>query len=181
MKIAAVGSAFPEHYYDQQTITGMLRQLWQGERAVADRIESLHHNVGVEGRHLSMPLEDYARLESFGQSNDVWIQTALQIGEEAVREALESADLRPEDVDAIIFSTVTGLASPSIDARLANRMGFRPDIKRMPLFGLGCVAGAAAVARAHDYLKGHRTASWSCSRSNSAPLPCSWAIARWPI
>ena len=67
---------------------------------------------------------------------------------------MKAAGLKPNDVDAIFFTTVTGIAAPSIDARLVNRLGFRNDIKRIPIFGLGCVAGTAGVARMADFLKG---------------------------
>ena len=71
----------------------------------------------------------------------------------AIREALDRAGLEPTDVDAIYFTTVTGVATPSIDARLFNRLGFRSDVRRVPMFGLGCVAGAAGIARLNDYLR----------------------------
>jgi len=77
----------------------------------------------------------------------------VDVGEGAVRDALEKAGLGPEDVDALFFVTVTGIATPSVDARLMNRMSLPPRMKRIPIFGLGCVAGAAGVARAADYVK----------------------------
>jgi len=77
------------------------------------------------------------------------------VGEIAVRKALAAAELVATDVDAIYFVSVTGVATPSIDARLMNRMGFRSDTKRIPIFGLGCVAGAAGLGRVKDYLQGH--------------------------
>jgi alkylresorcinol/alkylpyrone synthase len=86
--------------------------------------------------------------------NDKWIERATDLGEEAIESALCQAGLVPTDIDHIFFTTVTGIASPSIDAKLINRMSMRPDIKRTPIFGLGCVGGAAGLARAADYLRG---------------------------
>jgi alkylresorcinol/alkylpyrone synthase len=98
-------------------------------------------------------MEEYHELD-FGQANDAFIRVGTEIGAEAIQQALDEAGLSPTDVDAIIFTTVTGIAAPSIDARLVNRLGFRSDIKRMPIFGLGCVAGTAGIARLADFLRG---------------------------
>jgi len=155
MKIASAGVALPEHYYDQSTLTAYLAEVWKDHPEVVRRLDALHGNVGVEGRHLSIPLEQYASLHTFGDFNDAWIKAAVDLGERAVRQALDRAGLAPRDVDAIFFSTVTGICSPSIDAKLVNRMQLRSDIKRIPMFGLGCVAGASAVSRAADYVRGH--------------------------
>lgn len=152
MKIAALGRSLPEHYYDQETLIRYLENAWAGNPAARDRIAQLHRRVKVEGRHLALPLEQYEHIRDFGAANNAWIKHALDLGEKAVQDALDQAGLVPGDVDAIIFNSVTGIASPSIDARLVNRMGFRSDIKRTPIFGLGCVAGAAAVSRAADYV-----------------------------
>lgn len=157
MKIAAVRTAFPSRWYDQRTLTEHLVGLFGGESRLAERLRSLHANTGIDGRYLTLPLEAYAGLGDFTRSNAAWLQGALDLGERACRDAMAAAGVRPEEVDAILFSTVTGLASPSIDARLVTRLGLRPDVKRMPLFGLGCVAGAAAVSRAADLLRGNPT------------------------
>ncbi len=153
MKIAAVATAFPEHWYDQRTITEYLVAAFGDER-LSSRLRNLHANTRIDGRHLALPLERYGELTDFTATNAAWIECALRLGERAVRSALDRAGLRPADVDAIYFSTVTGLASPSLDALLLNRLGCRPDTRRIPMFGLGCVAGAAAVSRAVDHVRG---------------------------
>ncbi len=154
MKIAAVGSAFPAHYYDQETLLAAFRERWAGAFFNPARLEQLHRHVLVGGRHLALPLEEYPRLERWGQKNDAWIRVAQEVGEHAVRAAVERAGLELSDVDALFFVTVTGVATPSLDARLMNRLALRPDFKRLPIFGLGCVAGAAGIARAADYVRG---------------------------
>jgi alkylresorcinol/alkylpyrone synthase len=109
-------------------------------------------SAGVEKRRIALPLADYGKLSGFTEANDTYIDVAMTLAERAILSALASAGLQPADVDIVFSTTVTGLAVPTIEARLAARIGLRPDIKRVPLFGLGCVAGAAGVARMHDYL-----------------------------
>lgn len=154
MKIAAVGSAFPPHFYDQAELLSALRGHWESRYFNLDRLEALHKNVLVGGRHLALPLPEYPALATFGQANDAWIRVALEVGEAAVVDGLARAGLVPPDVEALLTVTVTGLATPSLDARLMNRLPFRPDLKRLPIFGLGCVAGAAGLSRAADLLRG---------------------------
>ncbi len=149
-----MGRAFPEHYYDQQALRRGLQQLWGHKFHNPARLEQLHHNVLVGGRHLALPMEAYPGLRSFTDANDAYIRCAVDLGARAVTDALERAGLGPRDLDHLMFASVTGLATPSVDARLMNRLPLRQDVKRTPIFGLGCVAGAAGVARAADVLRG---------------------------
>jgi alkylresorcinol/alkylpyrone synthase len=151
----AVAPALPEHAYPQSQITAELSDLIThdaGKRAVLERF---HAASGIGTRHTVLPLERYRDLGSFGDANDDWIREGTALAAQAVAAALSSAGLKPEDVDYLFFTSVTGIAAPSIDARLVPRLGLRPDVKRVPSFGLGCVAGAAGLARVHDYLLGH--------------------------
>ncbi len=153
MKIASIGSALPKNFYDQETLLAALRASWAERHHNLDRLEAIHRNVLVGGRHLALPMEEYQELKTWGDANDAWIQVAQEVGEVAIRKALEQAGLSVDDVDALIFVTVTGVATPSIDARLMNRLHLPSRVKRMPIFGLGCVAGTAGVARAADYVR----------------------------
>jgi alkylresorcinol/alkylpyrone synthase len=120
-----------------------------------ERLSRLHKNVLVGGRHLALPIEEYDELTSWGKANDAWIRVAQEIGGEAVLDALTRAGLTPGEVDAMMFVTVTGVATPSIDARLINRLKLPVGMKRYPIFGLGCVAGAAGISRAADYVRAY--------------------------
>ena len=156
-RVLAVRGKLPEHTYTQAEVTAGF-----GDFIVAadglDRalLERFHSNAGVSTRHLVLPIEQYAELDDFGTANDIFIEKAVDLGAAAVTDALQAAGLRPHDVDLIVSTTITGLAVPSLEARIHPRVGLRPDVKRIPIVGLGCLGGAAGIARVHDYLVGHR-------------------------
>jgi alkylresorcinol/alkylpyrone synthase len=152
-RIAAVQAALPPHRYAQHELTDAFATICLPDGKGLGLLRRLHQNAGVSHRYLAIPLERYAQLKDFGEANDAWIAMAVDLGAEAVAGALEAAGLGLHDLDLLMFTTVTGVAAPSIDARIAARLGLREDIKRVPLFGLGCVGGAAGIARVHDYLK----------------------------
>jgi len=143
----------PPYRYPQSELTDAFASICLPDGSGTALLRRLHANAGVSYRHLALPLEQYAVLKDFGEANDAWIAAAVDLGAEAVAGAVKDAGLTLEDVDLLVFTTVTGVAAPSIDARVALRLGLREDVKRLPLFGLGCVGGAAGVARVHDYLK----------------------------
>jgi alkylresorcinol/alkylpyrone synthase len=155
MRIASVGTAFPQYHYSQAEITESLLGRMQDKLTLPGVMTRLHSNCGVESRHMMYPLETLGTLSGFGTSNDLWIKGALDLGQKAIQKALDYVGLQPADISAIFFTSVTGIACPSIDARLANLMGFPKSIKRTPIFGLGCVAGAAGISRAADYVKAY--------------------------
>lgn len=153
MRIASVGTAFPPHRYPQAVITEALIERMQDKLVLPAVMNRLHSKCGVDFRNIMYPLESLGKFSGFGPSNDLWIKGALELGQQAIQKALDHVGLTPSDISAIFFTSVTGIACPSIDARLVNLMGFPKNIKRTPIFGLGCVAGAAGISRATDYVR----------------------------
>ena len=153
MLIAGAASALPQHKYDQRVLLDALKEFWGSKLDNPQFMQRLHQRVGVETRHLALPMEEYHGITTWGKANDRWIDVALDLSEEALGLALERAGVSSGVLGAIFFVSITGIASPSIDARLINRMHLPLHVKRIPIFGLGCVAGAAGVARAADYVR----------------------------
>jgi alkylresorcinol/alkylpyrone synthase len=154
---AIVGTAtvLPPHRYDQNELTEVAREILPELSLDPQVLERFFRRVGVEQRHLALPAREYGELSGLQKRNDAWLRTALPLAERVVTDALHDADLPAHDVGALFTTTITGLAVPSLDARLMNRLPLRSSLKRVPLFGLGCLAGAAGVARAADYLRAY--------------------------
>ena len=151
--IVSVGRALPPNYVDQETLIAALGAYWSAHHHNPARLADVHRAAQVGGRHLALPLAEYPSLDTFGKTNDAFIRVGTDLGEAAIRSALAGAGLSPRDVDQLWFVTVTGISTPSLDAKLANRLGLKPSVKRTPIFGLGCLAGAAGLARATDALR----------------------------
>jgi len=153
MTIAAAASAFPPHQYDQRVILSALQRHWGPKVDNPIFLERLQARVGVDKRHLALPIEEYNDLKTWGRANNHWIDVAQEIGETALCRALTRAGLMAADLDALFFVSITGISCPSIDVKLVNRMGLPLNLKRTPIFGLGCVAGAVGLSRAADYVR----------------------------
>jgi alkylresorcinol/alkylpyrone synthase len=153
MKILSATTALPANYYSQPVLIDAFRKYWGGRLDRFDVLEKLHAAAQVDGRYLALPIEEYPQAK-WGDSNNAWIKASLELGEEAVGKALAETSMAKADIGAFFFVSITGVCSPSIEARLINRMQLSNRMKRVPIFGLGCVAGAAGIARAADYVKG---------------------------
>ena len=157
--IVAVSAVLPEFVHAQSDITDALVEGLAGDDKTAAVIRRIHQATGVNTRHLVMPISDYRAIEDFTHANQLFRIHGLPLIERAAREALAEARIRAEDVDFLFFTTVTGVGAPSLDVELIQALGFRSTIKRIPSFGLGCVAGASALARVANFLEGHPDAT----------------------
>jgi alkylresorcinol/alkylpyrone synthase len=155
MQIVSATSAYPRNYYPQEILADAFGRHWDAKLQHPEMLRWLHERVGVNGRYLAYPIETYENLKDFGEANDLWIEAATELGQQGICRALTHAGVSREDVGALFFVSITGIASPSIDARLINRMGLSPNIRRVPMFGLGCVAGAAGLSLASDYVRAY--------------------------
>jgi alkylresorcinol/alkylpyrone synthase len=154
-RIAAVAPVLPAFAYPQTEITAELVPLITSRPSHRAVVERMHAASRISIRHTALPLDQYRTLGSFQDRNRMFVEVATDLAERALTTALSDAGLKPEDVDYVFFTSVTGISAPSIDALLVARLGLRPDIKRVPSYGLGCVGGAAGLARVNDYLLGH--------------------------
>lgn len=109
--LRSIGRALPINYYPQEVFSNALWNEWSGKIADSARLQRIHRSVGVRGRHLALPMDEYRGLDSFAKSNDKWIERAAELGEEAALSALGQAGLSPTDIDHIFFTTVTDIAS----------------------------------------------------------------------
>ncbi len=155
MKIVSTTTAFPPHQFSQHQVLEALKSYWEQGMENAAVLERLLARTGVGLRHFARPLDQYRALDTWGKANDVWIEVAEELGERAISSVAQQAGIGVDQIGAIYFVSVTGVCSPSIDARLVNRMGLSRSIKRNPIFGLGCVAGAAGLARCADYVRAY--------------------------
>ena len=150
-KLLALSSAIPPHRMDQAFARREMARLCEGQPHL-ERLIPVFDRTGVDTRHLVHEPEWYLESRSFEERNEDYAAKALELAQKAVRSCLTQSGTRPDEIDHIFVVTTTGLTTPSLDALLASCLGLRPDVRRSPLFGLGCAGGAGALIRACDVL-----------------------------
>jgi alkylresorcinol/alkylpyrone synthase len=150
-RLVGLATAVPPHVLRQSDARAGLEQLFSGVIGADSRLMEVFENAQIEKRHLCVPLEWLVTDHEFSEKNALYVEHAVRLAGEAVSKALAHAKLQPTDVDHVLFVSSTGLATPSVDALLANELGFRPDVRRTPIWGLGCAGGAVGLAHARDF------------------------------
>lgn len=153
VSILSVAEAFPPHRLLQAEVVGLCRDVFAGRPEMFARLEEAYGNAGVETRSSCVPIEWYNKPHGWPERAALFQEHALALLETAATEALSKAGLTPRDVDTVVAVSTTGITTPSLDAHLLNSLGFRSDINRLPIFGLGCVGGVTGLARAADMAK----------------------------
>ncbi len=152
--LLAVATAVPAYELQSPLVMEQASRLFAPLGADFARMLPIFGNSGIETRYSCMPLDWYGRPVGWKERNQLYLDHATALGEEAARKCLDAAGMSALDVDAVVCVSSTGIATPSLDARLVGRMSLRPDVIRVPLFGLGCAGGALGLARAAHLARG---------------------------
>ena len=153
--IRAVATAVPANRIDQDLAREFVRRLYAGRVPDLERLLPVFANSGIDTRHFAAPVEWFLEPHGLAEKSVLYVREATRLSAEAARAALAQAQLGPGDIDLILYVNTTGLATPSIDARLINELGLRHDVRRAPIWGLGCAGGAAGLSHAHHHALGH--------------------------
>lgn len=150
-RLVALATAVPSHLLRQSDVRAKVAEMFASTLSADPRLLQVFEHAQIDTRHACMPLEWYSADHDFGESNALYIEHAVSLGVMSARKALVQARLEPTDIDHIVFVSSTGIATPSVDALLANTLGLRDDVRRTPIWGLGCAGGAAGLAHARDF------------------------------
>ena len=146
--LLSLATALPPHMVGQQEAKAKARELYGGKKAIFDRLASVFDNAAIAQRHIVAPIEWYAGNHGWKERNRLYLDACDALFLEVATKAIEQAGLQPSDIDGVVAVSTTGIATPSLDARNGPALGLRPDVRRVPIFGLGCAGGVNGMATA---------------------------------
>lgn len=152
-RLAALALSWPAHTLRQDDVAANGAQMFATTHGGFERLAPIYRNAQIETRHSCVRIEWYLTPHSFSERNDLFLENAVALMAESAGGALDQAGLAADQIDAIVTVCSTGIATPSLEARLMQVMPFRPDVRRTPLFGLGCAGGVIGLARAAEAAK----------------------------
>ena len=151
-RLLALKSAVPPYTLNQSDVSVRAAQLFQGRKDIT-RLLPVFENTGIDRRYSCVPIDWYAEPHGWTDRTNLYVENAVALFEKITLDLLDQANLKREDIDAIVVSSTTGIATPSLDALVVEKMGLRRDIRRLPIFGLGCAGGVVGLSRAADMAK----------------------------
>jgi len=144
----SLATAVPPHVIEQSAAKQIGRRAFRGKAALFDRLSGVFDNAGIGRRHLVAPLDWYERPHGWGERNALYLEASELLFEQAAKAAIAGAGLSPADIDGVVSFSTTGIATPSLEARVGPPLGLRSDVRRVPVFGLGCAGGVSGLALA---------------------------------
>ncbi len=152
--ITGLASAAPPHVLEQEAVIEQAREIFGARSALFAQLEPVYSNAQIARRQACQPLDWFRRPVGIAEKTALYLQAATDLGEAAARAAMADAGCRADQIDAVVFVSSTGIATPSIEARLAGRLGLRADVIRLPIFGFGCAGGVLGLSRGAALLAG---------------------------
>ena len=158
--LLSLTTAIPPHPMAQAEAKRIGRRAFRGKAALFDRLSSVFDNAGIDQRYLVAEADWYEQPRGWAERNALYLESAERLFTEVAARAIAAAGLKPTDIDGVVTVSTTGIATPSLEARAAPRLGLRPDIARVPLFGLGCAGGVSGLGTAARLAGAHPGSRW---------------------
>ena len=158
--LLSLATAVPPHVIAQSDAKAAAREAFRGKKALFDRLAGVFDNAGIAKRHIVTPSDWYMGNHGWHDRNNLYLDASVQLFVEAATSAIEKAGLTPEQIDGVVSVSTTGIATPSLEARAAHLVGFRDDIRRVPVFGLGCAGGVTGLANAARLASAELGSKW---------------------
>ncbi|HEU5482642.1 MAG TPA: type III polyketide synthase [Sphingomicrobium sp.] len=158
--LLSLATAVPPQVVEQDYAKVAARRAFGGSKALFDRLAGVFDNAGIARRHIVAPADWYEQHHGWRDRNDLYLAAAQQLFEEAATTAIEKAGLEPGEIDGVVTISTTGIATPSLEARAGPKLGFRPDVRRVPVFGLGCAGGVGGLATAARLARADPGSNW---------------------
>ncbi|HEX4302067.1 MAG TPA: type III polyketide synthase [Rhizomicrobium sp.] len=153
-RLLALKSAVPPYVLEQPDVSVRAQALFKGGRDIT-RLMPVFENTGIDRRYSCVPIDWYTEPHGWTDRNALYIENSVALFEKLTLALLDEAGLQRDDIDAIVVSSTTGIATPSLDALVIEKLGLRRDIRRLPIFGLGCAGGVVGLTRASELAKAH--------------------------
>jgi alkylresorcinol/alkylpyrone synthase len=144
--LLSLATAVPPYVAEQHEAKAYAREAFGGKKALFDRLSGVFDNAGIARRHIVAPIEWYVKPHGWQDRNSVYLEAGEDLLVEAATAAIEKAGLKPDDIDGVVTVSTTGIATPSLEARASARLGLRENVRRVPVFGLGCAGGVNGLS-----------------------------------